>query len=98
VFQSRLEKEGFDRDSFIKTLIHLKTDKQVCEIQGRFGVQLLEYNLISRDNQAIIISRNDETANSVQFSKNIMVKAISWQWHQRLGHCRSQVIDHLSKE
>jgi hypothetical protein len=27
-----------------------------------------------------------------------MVKAISWQWHQRLGHCRSQVIDHLSKE
>jgi hypothetical protein len=97
VSQSKLEKEGFDRDSFIKTLIHLKTGKQVCEIQERFEVQLLEYNLISRDNQAII-SRDGETANSVQPSKNIMVKAISWQWHQRLGHCRPQVIDHFSKE
>jgi hypothetical protein len=36
--------------------------------------------------------------NSIQFSKNIMIKAISWQWHQRLEHCRSQMIDHLSKE
>jgi hypothetical protein len=77
VSQSKLEKEGFDRDPFIKTLIHLKTGKQVCEIQGRFGVQLLEYNLISREDQAIITSRNGETANSVQLSKNIMVKATS---------------------
>jgi hypothetical protein len=30
--QSKLEKEEFDRDSFIKTLIHLKTNKQICEI------------------------------------------------------------------
>jgi hypothetical protein len=36
--------------------------------------------------------------NSIQFSKDIMIKAISWQWHQRLKHCRSQMIDHLSKE
>ncbi len=37
-------------------------------------------------------------ANSVQPSKNTMVKATPWQWPQRLGHCRSQVIDHLPKE
>jgi hypothetical protein len=55
--QSKLEKEEFDRDSFIKTLIHLKTNKQVCDIQKRFEMQLLEYNLISRENQAIITSR-----------------------------------------
>jgi hypothetical protein len=90
VFQSKLEKEEFDSDSFIKTLIHLKTNKQICEIQERFEVQLLEYNLISRNDQRM--------TNSVQFSKNIMIKAISWQWHQRLEHCRSQMIDHLSKE
>jgi hypothetical protein len=83
--QSKLEKEEFDRDSFIKTLIHLKTNKQVCEIQKRFEMQLLEYNLI-------------QMTNSIQLSKNIMIKAISWQWHQRLEHCRSQMIDHLSKE
>jgi hypothetical protein len=85
MFQSKLEKEEFDRDSFIKTLIHLKTSKQVCEIQRRFEMQLLEYNLI-------------QMTNSVQLSKNIMIKAISWQWHQRLEHCRPQMIDHLSKE
>jgi hypothetical protein len=98
MFQSKLEKEEFDRDSFIKTLIHLKTNKQICEIQRRFEMQLLEYNFISRDNQTTIISRNDETTNSVQSSNNIMIKAISWQWHQRLEHCRSQMINHLSKE
>jgi hypothetical protein len=56
-----------------------------------------QHNFINRDNQTII-SRNDETTNSVQSSKNIMIKAISWQWHQRLEQCRSQMIDHLSKE
>jgi hypothetical protein len=49
---------------------------------------LLEYNLIS----------DQQMTNSIQFSKNIMIKAISWQWHQRLEHCRSQMTDHLSKE
>jgi hypothetical protein len=49
---------------------------------------LLEYNLIS----------DQQMTNSIQLSKNIMIKAISWQWHQRLEHCRSQMIDHLSKE
>jgi hypothetical protein len=39
-----------------------------------------------------------QMTNSIQLSKNIMIKAISWQWHQRLEHCRSQMIDHLSKE
>jgi hypothetical protein len=90
VSASKLEKEGFDRDHRTKTLINTKTDEQVCEIQGRFGVHLLEYNPVSRDDQLV--------ANSVQLSKNIMVKATPWQWHQRLGHCRPQVIDHLPKE
>jgi hypothetical protein len=40
---------------------------------------LLEYNLIS----------DQQMTNSIQLSKNIMMKAISWQWHQRLEHCRS---------
>jgi hypothetical protein len=71
VSQSKLEKEEFDRDSFIKTLIHLKTNKQICEIQKRFEMQLLEFNLISRENQ------NQQMTNSIQLSKNIMIKATS---------------------
>jgi hypothetical protein len=91
VSQNKLEKQKFDRDFHIKTLIHLKTDMQVCEIQKRFAVQLLEYTFISKDVQR-------EMTNSVQSSRNIMIKAISWQWYQRLEHCRSQIIHHLSKE
>jgi hypothetical protein len=49
VSQSKLEKERFDRDSFIKTLIHLKTSKQVYEIKKRFQMQLLEYTSIIKN-------------------------------------------------
>jgi hypothetical protein len=27
-----------------------------------------------------------------------MIKATSWQWHKQLEHCRSQMIDYLSKK
>jgi hypothetical protein len=67
VSASKLEKEEFDRDHRIKILINIKTDEQICEIQERFEMHLLEYNLIS-DQQMI---------NSIQLSKNIMMKAIS---------------------
>ncbi len=88
--QSKLEMKRFDRDYRTKILINTKNDKQICEIQKRFEVQLLEY---------IFISKNDQMmTNSIQLRKNIMIKAISWQWHKRLQHCRSQMIDHLSKK
>jgi hypothetical protein len=38
---------------------------------------LLKFNLVI-----------DKVANSVQLSKNTMVKASPWTWHLRLGHCR----------
>ncbi len=75
---SKLEKKRFDRDHRTKILINIKTDEQICEIQKRFEMHLLEYNLIS----------DQQMTNSIQLSKNIMMKAISWQWHQRLKHCR----------
>jgi hypothetical protein len=87
---SKLEKEKFDRDHRIKTLINIKTNKQICEIQKRFEMHLLEYNFVSKNDQMM--------KNSIQLSKNIMIKTISWQWHQRLKHCRFQMINHLSKK
>ncbi len=69
VSQSKLEKDEFDRDYRIKILINTKNEKQMCEIQRRFEMQLLEYILISRDDQRM--------TNSIQSSRNIMIKAIS---------------------
>ncbi len=67
----KLEKKKFDRDHRTKILINTKTDEQICEIQRRFEMHLLEYNFISRDEQMM--------SNSIQLSKNIMIKTISWQ-------------------
>jgi hypothetical protein len=64
---SKLEKKRFDRDHRTKILINIKTDEQICEIQKRFEMHLLEYNLIS----------DQQMTNSIQLSKNIMMKAIS---------------------
>jgi hypothetical protein len=36
VFQFKLEKKKYDRDSYTKTLIQMKTNKQICEIQKHY--------------------------------------------------------------
>ncbi len=66
VSQSKLANQRFDRDSYTKTLIQMKTSKQICEIQNRYEVQLLKFNLVS-----------DKMTNSIQLSKNIMIKVTS---------------------
>jgi hypothetical protein len=69
VSQFKLEKKEYDRDSYIKILIQMKTSKQICEIQKHYKMQLLEYNLISRNDY--------QMTNSIQLSKNIMIKVFS---------------------
>jgi hypothetical protein len=66
VSQFKLEKKEYDRDSYTKTLIQMKTSKQICEIQNRYKIQLLKFNLVF-----------DKMTNSFQLSKNIMIKTSS---------------------
>jgi hypothetical protein len=47
VFSTKLIKEGYDRDMHTKTLVHVVTEKKVCDIEKHFGVMTLEYNLIN---------------------------------------------------
>jgi hypothetical protein len=62
VSQSKLANLKFNRDSYSKILNQLKTSKQICEIMKRYEMFLLKFNFI-------------KIANSIQFSKNIMIKA-----------------------
>jgi hypothetical protein len=39
----------------------------------------------------------EKFVNAVQFRKNILAKTISWNWHLRLKHCRSKMINQLKK-
>ncbi len=59
--QSKLANQKFDRDSYFKILNQLKTNKQICEIMRRYEILFLKFNFI-------------KIANSIQFSKNIMIK------------------------
>ncbi len=43
----KLIKEEYDRDMHIKILVHVATEKKVCDIEKHFGVMILDYNLIN---------------------------------------------------
>ncbi len=44
----KLIKEGYDRDMHTKTLVHVATEKKICDIEKHFGVMILEFNLIDK--------------------------------------------------
>jgi hypothetical protein len=39
----------------------------------------------------------EKFVNAVQFHKKILAKTIFWNWHLRLKHCRSEMINQLKK-
>jgi hypothetical protein len=39
----------------------------------------------------------EKFVNAVQSRKNILAKTISWNWHLRLEHCRSEMINQFKK-
>jgi hypothetical protein len=44
VSSTKLIKEGYDRDMHTKTLVHVATEKKVCDIEKHFEVMTLEFN------------------------------------------------------
>jgi hypothetical protein len=44
----KLIKEEYDRDMHIKTLVHVATEKKVCDIEKHFEIMTLEFNLIDK--------------------------------------------------
>ncbi len=46
VSSTKLIKEGYDRDMHTKTLVHVATEKKICDIEEHFGIMILEYNSI----------------------------------------------------
>jgi hypothetical protein len=39
---TKLIKEGYDRDMHTKTLVHVATEKKICDIEKHFEVMILE--------------------------------------------------------
>jgi hypothetical protein len=49
----KLIKEEYDRDMHTKTLVHVATEKKICDIEEHFGVMILEYNVINESTATV---------------------------------------------
>jgi hypothetical protein len=74
VSSTKLIKEGYDRDMHIKILVHVATDKKVCDIEKHFGIMIFEYNFINVIHESTTIvekTASNEVLNNETSNKKI---------------------------
>jgi hypothetical protein len=85
MFVTRLKKQNFVWNMYKKVLMNKSIDAMICEIEKKHDLSFLKYRSI------------EKFVNAVQSHKKILAKTISWNWHLRLEHCRSKMINQLKK-
>jgi hypothetical protein len=81
----RLKKQDFVWNMYKKTLMIKSIDVIICDIEKKHDLSLLKYRFV------------EKFVNAVQSHKKILTKTILWNWHLRLKHCRSKMINQLKK-
>jgi hypothetical protein len=85
MFVTHFKKQDFVWNMYKKALMNKSIDAVICDIEKKHDLSLLKYRSI------------EKFVNAVQSRKNILTKTISWNWHLRLKHCRSKMINQLKK-
>jgi hypothetical protein len=85
MFVTRLKKQDFVWDMYKKALMKKSIDAMICDIEKKHDLSFLKYRSI------------EKFVNAVQSRKNILAKTIFWNWHLRLEHCRSEMINQFKK-
>jgi hypothetical protein len=85
IFVTRFKKQDFVWNMYKKTLIIKSIDVMICDIEKKHDLSLLKYRLV------------EKFVNAVQSHKKILAKTIFWNWHLRLKHCQSKMINQLKK-
>jgi hypothetical protein len=85
MFVTRLKKQDFVWNMYKKALMIKPIDVMICDIKKKHDLSLLKYSFV------------EKFVNAVQFHKKILAKTIFWNWHLRLKHCRSKIINQLKK-
>jgi hypothetical protein len=85
IFVTRFKKQDFVWDMYKKTLMIKSIDVMICDIEKKHDLFLLKYRLV------------EKFVNAVQSHKKILAKTTFWNWHLRLKHCRSKMINQLKK-
>ncbi len=85
MFVTRFKKQDFVWNMYKKALMKKSVDAIICDIEKKHDLSLLKYRSV------------EKFVNAIQSRKNILAKTISWNWHLRLEHCRSEMINQLKK-
>jgi hypothetical protein len=81
MFVTRLKKQDFVWNMYKKALIIKSIDVMICNIEKKHDLFFLKYRFV------------EKFVNAVQSHKKILAKTILWNWHLRLKHCRSKMIN-----
>jgi hypothetical protein len=85
IFVTRLKKQNFVWNMYKEVLMNKSINAMICDIEKKHDLFFLKYRSI------------EKFVNAVQFHKKILTKTIFWNWHLRLKHCRSKMINQLKK-
>jgi hypothetical protein len=85
IFVTHFKKQDLEWDMYKKALMIKSIDVVICDIEKKQDLFLLKYRFV------------EKFVNAVQSHKKILAKTILWNWHLRLEHCRSKMINQLKK-
>jgi hypothetical protein len=85
MFVTRFKKQDFVWNMYKKALMIKSIDVMICDIKKKHDLFFLKYRFV------------EKFVNSIQSHKKTLAKSISWNWHLRLKHCRSKMINQLKK-
>jgi hypothetical protein len=85
MFVTRLKKQDFVWNMYKKALMIKSIDVMICDIEKKHDLSFLKYRFV------------EKFVNAVQSHKKILAKTTFWNWHLRLKHCRSKMINQLKK-
>ncbi len=85
MFVTCLKKQDFVWNMYKKALMIKSIDVVICDIKKKHDLFLLKYRFV------------EKFVNAVQSHKKILSKTIFWNWHLRLEHYRSEMINQLKK-
>jgi hypothetical protein len=85
MFVTRFKKQDFVWNMYKEALMIKSIDVMICDIEKKHDLFLLKYRFV------------EKFVNEVQSHKKILTKTIFWNWHLRLKHCRSKMINQLKK-
>jgi hypothetical protein len=85
MFVTRFKKQDFACNMYKKTLMIKSIDVMICDIEKKHDLSFLKYRFV------------EKFVNAIQSHKKILAKTIFWNWHLRLKHCRSKMINQLKK-